>query len=109
MLPRPKLTPPEIDFLRAWIWEEANYQRPHTITAKKTQVEKSPYGAPLLADIVAAAMTAEEQVAIATGPEPRNNPPWPWPKDEDLPYRQQEAREWLESRFSGKEKISTLG
>lgn len=101
MHPRPKLTENETDFLRAWIWEEANFQRPHTSTAKRIQVEKSPYAAPLLADIVTAALPPEEQVAIATGPEPRSDAAWPWPTDDDLRRRHQEARGWLESRFVG--------
>src|SRR5262245_38930071 len=100
MRPRPKLTEVEAEFLRAWVWEEANPHFPRKAGAKRTQIERSPYSAPLLADIVSAAMTAEEQVAIAAGPAPERNPPWPWPTDHDLQDRHRAAKEWLESRFA---------
>jgi hypothetical protein len=83
MLPRPQLTPAETAFLQSWIWEESNFERPHTPRTKATQIEKVPHAASLLADIVAAAMSAEEQVAIANGSEPRANPPWPWITESD--------------------------
>lgn len=100
MHPRLKLTEPETEFLRAWIWEEANFRRADAPGAKATQIEKAPYSAPVLADIVAAAMSPEDQVAAATGPAPHISPPWPWTKDEHLPVRHQEAKRCLQSRFS---------
>jgi hypothetical protein len=100
MHPRLKLTEPESEFLRAWIWEEANFRHAHAPGAKTTQVEKSPHSAPALADIVTAAMSPAEQVAIAAGPPPDVGPPWPWTSDEHLHTRRQEARHWLQRRFS---------
>jgi hypothetical protein len=99
MHPRPRLTAAESAFLRVWTWEEANFQRPHTTTAKKLQVERCPYAAPQLADIVTATMTPEEQVAIAEGPAPQNTPPFPWSTDKEIQERHEEARAWLDSRF----------
>lgn len=100
MHPRPQLTPAEKAYLQAWIWEETNFQIPHKGTAKKKQVQHSPYAPPLLADIVAAAMTPEEQTIIASGSEPQTEPAWPWPAEEDLRARHREAKAWLESRFT---------
>lgn len=94
-----QLSPAEVDFLRAWIWEEANFDRPHTPRTKTTQIDNAPYSAPLLADIVAASMPADVQVNIAAGSEPKTNPPWPWASDADLVARHQEARAWLANRF----------
>jgi hypothetical protein len=100
MHPRLKLTEPESDFLRAWIWEEANFRLAHAPGAKTTQVEQSPYSAPALADIVTAAMSPAEQVAIAAGPPPEVGHPWPWMSDEHLRTRHQEAKQWLQHRLS---------
>jgi hypothetical protein len=99
MHPRPQLTPAEQAFLRAWMWEEAH---PRVIEngAKKTQIDRSPYAAPLLADIAAATMTPEEQLGAAHGARPARIPVWPWASDEDFRFRHEEAKAWLEgSRF----------
>ena len=99
MHPGPQLTPAERDFLRAWMWEEAH---PRVIEngAKKAQIARSAYAAPLLADIAAATMTAEEQVDAAHGARPARTPDWPWASDEELRSRHEEAKVWLEgSRF----------
>ena len=100
MHPRLKLTEPETEFLRAWIWEEANFRQAQAPGAKTTQVDKDPYCAPVLADLIAAAMSPEQQVAIAQGPAPEVSPPWPWTNDQDLRVRHQEAKECLQHRFS---------
>ena len=100
MHPRPQLSKAELAFLRAWIWEESNFERPQVTNAKKSQVENCPYAAPQLADIVAAALTAEEQLAIAEGPAPTDTPPYPWSTDREIQARHREARAWLESRVS---------
>jgi hypothetical protein len=101
MLPKLKLTESETNFLRAWMWADNNYHRPHKLKAKQAQIKRNPPCAPaLLTDIIAAAMTSAEQVAVGEGPEPTVDPPWPWKTDEDLRTRHQEARKWLESKFS---------
>jgi len=100
MHPELKLTAAEYNFLRAWIWEEANSEQVRSVGAKATQVQKAPYAAPALADLVTAAMTPDKQTAIAAGPTPEINPPWPWTSDEQLRARHQEAKQWLERRFS---------
>jgi hypothetical protein len=99
MHPRPQLTAAESEFLRVWIWEEANFQQPHTTTAKKLQIERCPFVAPQLADIVSAAMTPEEQLGIAEGPAPVGTPPFPWSTEKGIQERHEEAMAWLESRF----------
>jgi hypothetical protein len=74
---RSELSTAETLFLHAWLWEEANFQEAHTPWAKKLQVENAPNSASILADIISAAMSPEEQVAIADNPESKNNPAWP--------------------------------
>lgn len=96
MHPRPKLTPEETAFLRAWIWEEAH---PHVVEngAKRLQIERNPHASPILADIATATMTADEQVDVANGPKPSDVPAWPWSSDQELRARHEEAMVWLET------------
>ena len=98
---RPELSTAETLILYAWIWEEANFQKSHTPCAKKLQVEKAPYAAPILADIVSAVMSPEEQVAIVDGPESTTNPAWPWATEEEMLARHREASAWLGRRGLG--------
>jgi hypothetical protein len=100
MHPKRKLTAAEADFLRAWVWEEANSLQVRGPGAKATQVEKAPYSPPVLADIVSAAMTPEEQTAMAAGPPAKANSPWPWTSDENLRARHLEAKQCLDDRFT---------
>lgn len=100
MHPKLKLTAAETDFLRAWVWEEAHFLQVCAPGAKAIQVEKAPHSPPLLADIVSAAMTLEEQTAMAGGPPAKTSPPWPWTSDEHLRARHQEAKQHLEHRFA---------
>jgi hypothetical protein len=100
-LDRPRLSGAESLFLCAWLWEEANFQKSHTPCAKKLQVEKAPYAAPILADIVSAAMSREEQVAIADSPKLMNNPAWPWATEEELLTRHREATALLRRKGLG--------
>ncbi len=98
MHPRLLLSQREKEFLEAWMWDEAHFQDVNAGSAKKLQIEKDPCAAPLLADIASAAMSAEEQVAVASGSKPAGVPCWPWRNDEDFRARYREARAWLDSR-----------
>ena len=100
MHPKLELTAAEADFLRAWVWEEANSLQVRAPGAKATQVEKAPHSPPILADIVSAAMTPEEQTAMAGGPPATASPPWPWMSEEHLRARHQEAKQCLQHRFT---------
>ena len=97
MHPRPKLTPTEEEFLQAWIWEESHALDGGTGAAKRAQIDHNPYAAPLLGEIVAAAMPTEKQLAIVNGRKPLGSPSWPWATDEELRVRHQEAKDWLEN------------
>jgi hypothetical protein len=100
MHPRPQLTNAEKQFLQAWIWEEAHAQGVRIGAAKRLQIDNSPYAAPLLADIAVATLSADEQGAIANGPQPSGNPVWPW-SNEELAARHREAQTWLEDSRRG--------
>jgi len=79
------------------MWDEAHpAHAPLEGTAKKAQIDNSPYAAPVLADMVVAAMTPDEQVAVVSGAMPGGTPPWPWKSEEELRARHQEAKTWLE-------------
>jgi hypothetical protein len=107
MHPRPQLTRAEQEFLQAWIWEEAHPQEPNASSAKKTQIANNPYAAPVLADIAAATMTAEEQLDAANGPAPTGGASWPWPTEEDLRVRHRQARAWLENSRTSRQAFPT--
>ena len=100
MHPGPQLTLPQKEFLHAWIWAEAHAQEASAAIVKKQQIDNAPFAAPMLADIVVAAFSPAEQVAMANGPKPLGRPSWPWASAAEVLARHQEAKAWLEnSRF----------
>ena len=99
MHPRLQLTSAEMEFLHAWMWEEVHPACAESEgTAKRAQIDNSPFAAPLLADMVVASMSPDEQVAVAHGPVPAGKPPWPWKSDEELRARHRQAKTWLDER-----------